>query len=52
MTDLDGAVFGAGGKAVSAMGEGQVEDLVMVLFQSLDLHTGDTVKQTLELPVP
>uniref|UniRef100_A0A674DA82 Uncharacterized protein n=1 Tax=Salmo trutta TaxID=8032 RepID=A0A674DA82_SALTR len=28
------------------MGEGQVEDLVMVLFQSLDLHTGDTVKQT------
>lgn len=32
--------------------EGQVEDLVTVFFQCLNLHTGDTVKQTPELSVP
>lgn len=52
MTDLDGAVFGTGGEAVSSVGEGQMEDLVMVLSQSLNLHTGNAVKQTLELSVP
>lgn len=32
--------------------ESQVEDLVTVFSQCLNLHTGDTVKQTPELPVP
>uniref|UniRef100_A0A671YW99 Uncharacterized protein n=1 Tax=Sparus aurata TaxID=8175 RepID=A0A671YW99_SPAAU len=32
--------------------ESQVEDLVTVLSQRLNLHTGDTVKETSELPVP
>lgn len=32
--------------------ERQVEDLVSVLPQRLDLHTGDAVKQAPELPVP
>lgn len=51
-SDLDGAVFGAGGEAVTPVGEGQVEDLVRVLPQRLDLHAGDAVKQAPELPVP
>lgn len=51
-SDLDGAVFGAGGEAVTLVGEGQVEDLVRVLPQRLDLHAGDAVKQAPELPVP
>uniref|UniRef100_A0A3Q4MFA1 Uncharacterized protein n=4 Tax=Pseudocrenilabrinae TaxID=318546 RepID=A0A3Q4MFA1_NEOBR len=33
------------------MRESQVKDLVGVLSQSLNLHTGDAVKQTLELPI-
>lgn len=32
--------------------ESQVEDLVTVFSQRLNLHAGDTVKQTPELPVP
>uniref|UniRef100_A0A3Q3FT98 Uncharacterized protein n=1 Tax=Labrus bergylta TaxID=56723 RepID=A0A3Q3FT98_9LABR len=32
--------------------ESQVEDLVSVLSQGLNLHTGDTVEQTPELPLP
>lgn len=32
--------------------ESQVEDLVTVLSQRLNLHTRDTIEQTLELPVP
>uniref|UniRef100_A0A3Q1GJZ9 Uncharacterized protein n=1 Tax=Acanthochromis polyacanthus TaxID=80966 RepID=A0A3Q1GJZ9_9TELE len=32
--------------------ESQVEDLVAVLLQRLNLHTGDAVEQTLELPIP
>lgn len=51
-SDLDGAVLGAGGEAVTPVGKGQMEDLVCVLPQSLDLHAGDAVKQTPELPVP
>ena len=49
---LDSAVFGAGGEAVASVGKGQVQHLVMVLFQCLDLHTWDAVIQTLELSVP
>lgn len=37
---------------MTPMRESQVKDLVGVLSQSLNLHTGDAVKQTLELPVP
>lgn len=51
-SDLHGAVFGAGGEAVTPVREGQVEDLVCVLPQRLDLHTGDAVKEAPELPVP
>uniref|UniRef100_A0A8C5BB71 Uncharacterized protein n=1 Tax=Gadus morhua TaxID=8049 RepID=A0A8C5BB71_GADMO len=34
------------------VGEGQVQDLVVVLRQGLHLLTGDAVVQALELPVP
>uniref|UniRef100_A0A3Q2U0Z2 Uncharacterized protein n=1 Tax=Fundulus heteroclitus TaxID=8078 RepID=A0A3Q2U0Z2_FUNHE len=34
------------------VGESQVENLVAVLPQGLNFHTGDAVIQTLELPVP
>lgn len=37
---------------MTPVGEGQMEDLVCVLPQSLDLHAWDAVKQTPELPVP
>uniref|UniRef100_A0A3Q0SPN6 Uncharacterized protein n=1 Tax=Amphilophus citrinellus TaxID=61819 RepID=A0A3Q0SPN6_AMPCI len=33
------------------MGRDQVEDLVAVLSQCLNLHTGDAVKKTPELPI-
>ncbi len=49
---LNSAVFGAGGEPVTPVRESQVEDLVRVLSQRLNLHTGDTVKQAPELPVP
>lgn len=49
---LNSAVFRAGGKPVTPVRESQVEDLVAVFSQRLNLHTGDTVKQTPELPVP
>ena len=52
LTHLDGAVLGAGGEAVAPVGEGQVQDLVVVLRQGLHLLTGDAVVQALELPVP
>uniref|UniRef100_A0A8C6VUL9 Uncharacterized protein n=1 Tax=Nothobranchius furzeri TaxID=105023 RepID=A0A8C6VUL9_NOTFU len=34
------------------LGVAPVENLISVLSQRLNLHTGDTVKQTPELPVP
>uniref|UniRef100_A0A672ZI97 Uncharacterized protein n=1 Tax=Sphaeramia orbicularis TaxID=375764 RepID=A0A672ZI97_9TELE len=37
---------------MTPVGESQVEDLVAVFSQRLNLHTRDTVKQTLELPIP
>lgn len=49
---LNSAVFRAGGKPVTPVRESQVEDLVTVFSQRLNLHTGDTVKQPPELPVP
>lgn len=49
---LNSAVFGARGEPVTFVRESQVEDLITVLSQCLNLHTGDTVKQTPELPVP
>lgn len=49
---LNCAVFGAGGEEMSTMREGQVQNLVVVLLQSLYLHTGDAVVESLELSVP
>lgn len=37
---------------MTLVGKSQVEHLVSVLPQRLNLHTGDTVKQAPELPVP
>lgn len=37
---------------MTSVREGQVKDLVTVFSQSLNLNTGDTVKQTPELSIP
>lgn len=49
---LNGTVFRAGREAMSTVREGQMQDLIMMLLQSLNLHTGNAVIQPLELPVP
>uniref|UniRef100_A0A671S3L2 Uncharacterized protein n=1 Tax=Sinocyclocheilus anshuiensis TaxID=1608454 RepID=A0A671S3L2_9TELE len=37
---------------MSTVRESQMQDLIMMLLQSLNLHTGNAVIQPLELPVP
>lgn len=37
---------------MAAVGEGQMQNLVMMFLQGLHLHAGNTVKEPLELPVP
>uniref|UniRef100_A0A3B3TE86 Uncharacterized protein n=1 Tax=Paramormyrops kingsleyae TaxID=1676925 RepID=A0A3B3TE86_9TELE len=37
---------------MAAVGESQMQNLVMMFLQGLYLHAGNTVKEPLELPVP